>query len=44
MPGVVSADVSCVAGTAVCKVEKGTDIVTLIEAIDGEGFSASPKN
>jgi len=42
--GVISADVSCVAGTAVCKVETGTDVATLIDAIGGEGFDASPKN
>ena len=44
MPGVVSAEVSCVTGKAICKVEKGTDVSTLIDAIGNEGFSATPRN
>ena len=44
MPGVVSADVSCTTGTAVCKVEKGTSVDALLQAIGSEGFDAVPKN
>jgi hypothetical protein len=44
VPGVVSAEVSCVAGTAVCTVEPGTSVETLIDAIGREGFDATPKN
>ena len=44
MPGVVSADVDCTVGKAVCEVKADTDVATLVEVIEGEGFSATPRN
>jgi hypothetical protein len=42
--GVVSAEVDCTSGTAICKVEKGTSTDALIEAVGMAGFDAAPKN
>lgn len=40
----VSAEVDCTSGSAVCQVEKGTSVDALLEAIGSEGFEAAPKN
>ena len=44
MPGVVSAEVSCTTGKAVCTVKEGTDVAVLVAAIESAGFSASATN
>jgi hypothetical protein len=44
VPGVVSAEVSCATGKAVCEVKPDTDVSLLVTAIENEGFSATPKN
>ena len=44
MPGVVSADVDCTTGKAVCEVKPDLDVSLLVNAIENEGFSATPKN
>lgn len=44
MPGVVSAQVSCTTGKAICKVKPDVDVDVLVDAVEREGFDAAPKN
>ena len=40
----VSADVNCTAGSAVCKVKPGTELDDLVQAIDDAGFKSRAAN